>query len=254
MIQRVDLGPDGYLPLEIRFLHEPDATEGYVGCALSSTVFHFYRNNIGTWCAEKVIDVPSKKVKNWMMPEMPGLITDILLSMDDKYLYFSNWVHGDIRQYDITDRRNPRLTGQVWLGGSLCKGEGVVVTEDKELKEQPSRPMMNGKPIIGSPQMIQLSLDGQRLYVTTSLQSAWDKQFYPDMCTKGSVLMQIDVDTVNGGLKLNEKFFVNFGDEPGGPVLAHEIRYPEGDCSSDIYLSDTDPAKKGATKIPLSRI
>ena len=46
-----------------------------------------------------------------------GLITDILLSMDDRYLYLSNWLHGDVRQYDITDRRNPRLVGQVkrWL-------------------------------------------------------------------------------------------------------------------------------------------
>jgi selenium-binding protein 1 len=26
--------------------------------------------------------------------------------MDDKFLYFSNWVHGDIRQYDISDTRS----------------------------------------------------------------------------------------------------------------------------------------------------
>lgn len=39
------------------------------------------------------------------------MITDILLSLDDKYLYFSNWLHGDVRQYDITDRDNPKLTG-----------------------------------------------------------------------------------------------------------------------------------------------
>ena len=42
-----------------------------------------------------------------------GLITDILLSLDDRFLYFSNWLHGDIRQYDITDRRHPKLVGQV---------------------------------------------------------------------------------------------------------------------------------------------
>lgn len=29
--------------------------------------------------------------------------------------------------------------------------------------------------------MIQLSLDGKRLYVSTSLYSTWDVQFYPDM-------------------------------------------------------------------------
>lgn len=43
LIKRIDLGPDGKLPLEIRFLHDPTATEGYVGCALSSTVFRFFR-------------------------------------------------------------------------------------------------------------------------------------------------------------------------------------------------------------------
>ena len=42
-----------------------------------------------------------------------GLITDILLSLDDRYLYLSNWLHGDVRQYDVTDRRRPRLVGQV---------------------------------------------------------------------------------------------------------------------------------------------
>ena len=44
-----------------------------------------------------------------------GLITDLLISLDDRYLYFSNWVQGDVRQYDITDRKNPKLVGQVRL-------------------------------------------------------------------------------------------------------------------------------------------
>lgn len=53
---------------------------------------------------------------------------------------------------------------------------------------------------------------------------------------EGSVMLQIDVDTVNGGLKLNHNFLVDFGKEPLGPALAHELRYPGGDCSSDIWL------------------
>ena len=40
---------------------------------------------------------------------MPGIITDILISLDDRFLYISNWVQGDIRQYDITDPAKPRL-------------------------------------------------------------------------------------------------------------------------------------------------
>ena len=47
---------------------------------------------------------------------------------------FSFRVHGDIRQYDITDTKNPKLTGQVWLGGCITKEFGVKVTEDQELK------------------------------------------------------------------------------------------------------------------------
>lgn len=49
-------------------------------------------------------------------------------------------------------------------------------------------------------------------------------------------MMQIDVDTVKGGLSVNENFLVDFGKEPDGPVLAHEVRYPGGDCTSDIWL------------------
>ena len=44
------------------------------------------------------------------------------------------------------------------------------------------------------------------------------------MRRKGSVLLQIDVDVDKGGLEINPSLFVNFGEEPGGAVLAHEIR------------------------------
>uniref|UniRef100_A0A672QDN3 Methanethiol oxidase n=1 Tax=Sinocyclocheilus grahami TaxID=75366 RepID=A0A672QDN3_SINGR len=235
-IQTLDLGEEGAVPLEIRFLHDPAAAEGFVGYALQSTVFRFYKTLKGEWAAEKVIQIPSKKVEGWALPEMPGLITDILISLDDRFLYFSNWLHGDIRQYDITDRRNPRMVGQVFLGGSILKDGPVKVLEDKELDSQPTPRILKGKRVQGGPQMLQLSLDGRRLYVTTSLYSAWDKQFYPDLVKEGSVMMQIDVDTDKGGLKLNENFLVDFGAEPDGPALAHELRYPGGDCTSDIWL------------------
>jgi len=73
------------------------------------------------------------KVKNWMLPEMPGLITSFLISLDDRFLYFVNWLHGDIRQYNIENPSKPVLTGQVWVGGQLQKGSSIVyVTEDGE--------------------------------------------------------------------------------------------------------------------------
>ncbi len=48
-------------------------------------------------------------------------------------------------------------------------------------QEQPNALFVKGRRIYGGPQMIQLSLDGKRLYVTTSLFAPWDKQFYPDL-------------------------------------------------------------------------
>jgi len=49
-------------------------------------------------------------------------------------------------------------------------------------------------------------------------------------------MVQLDVDIEKGGLRLNDKFGVDFGAEPGGPSLAHEMRYPGGDCSSDVWI------------------
>ena len=38
------------------------------------------------------------------------------------------------------------------------------------------------------------------------------------------------------GMKVNEDFFVDFGTEPAGPARAHEMRYPGGDVTSDIWI------------------
>lgn len=47
VIQDIDLGEEGMIPLELRFLHDPNETQGYVGAALSSNVFRFYRTQVG---------------------------------------------------------------------------------------------------------------------------------------------------------------------------------------------------------------
>lgn len=238
MTQKLDLGESGLIPLEIRFMHNPDRPEGFVGCALSSTIHRFFMKEDKTWATEVVITIPPKEVEGWAMKTMPGLITDILLSLDDKYLYFCNWLHGDIRQYDVTDTRNPKLVGQIFLGGSICRGSRVNVVKDSELSEQPDPVYIGGRKFEAGPQMIQLSLDGKRLFMSNSLYMSWDKQFYPDLIKNGGHILQIDVDTENGGLSLNKDFFVDFANEPDGPVIVHEIRYPGGDCSSDIWLSN----------------
>ncbi|EDW24879.1 GL23146 [Drosophila persimilis] len=108
-----------------------------------------------------------------------------------------------------------------------------------KFRRPPAR-YVKGRRLEGGPQMMQLSLDGKRLYVSSSLYSPWDKQFYPKMVSKGGHVCLIDVDTVNGGISLNEDFFVDFANEPYGPGLPHEMRYPGGDCTSDIWLANDE--------------
>ncbi|XP_037038417.1 methanethiol oxidase [Bradysia coprophila] len=239
LFQTIDLGDEGMTPLEVRFLHDPTECHGYVGCALYSNLYHFWRKEgSDRFEVEKVVDVPAKKVDGWALPEVTGLMGDIIISLDDKYLYFTSWLQGDVRQYDITDRSKPKLTGQVFLGGVVLSDSNVVVTEDKELKKQPDPVFVKGKRLQGGPQMMQLSLDGKRLYITSSLYSPWDKQFYPDMIKSGGHMVCLDVDTENGGMTLNADFFVDFSNEPYGPTVPHEMRYPGGDCTSDIWLDE----------------
>jgi len=204
--QTVELGEAGMVPLEIRWLHDPDADEGFVGAALSSTMWRFHRAN-GSYEADQVIGVDSVEQEGWPFP-VPGLITDLVVSMDDRFLYFSNWLHGDLRQYDISDPANPRLTGQLQLGGVL----GRTSDADRELN--------------GGPQMLQLSLDGRRLYVTNSLYSTWDNQFYPGL---RSWLLRVNCGP-DGGMTLDPGFFVDFQ-----PARAHEVRLQGGDCTTEIF-------------------
>lgn len=147
-------------------------------------------------------------------------------------------LRGDVCQYDISNPENPVFVSRIFLGGAARPGGSVKVVGGlpEDIDSIPEVPTVKGKELFGGPQMLQLSLDGRRLYVTNSLYSPWDQQFYPDLTKKGSYLLKVDVDTQRGGMKLDKDFIIDFGDEPQGPSLAHEIRYPGGDCSSDIWV------------------
>ena len=209
--QTVDLGESGLLPFEVRWKHDPEAEEGFVGAALSSTMWRFRRDN-GGWAADQVIAVEPVELEGWPFP-VPGVMSDLVLSMDDRFLYFSNWLHGDLRQYDVSDPANPKLTGRLWLGGLLGK------------------PSDAGRELNGGPQMLQLSLDGRRLYVTNSLYSTWDNQFYPGL---RSWLLRVNCGP-DGGMEVDRDFFVDLHDRPGGPARAHEVRLQNGDCTTEIF-------------------
>ena len=64
------------------------------------------------------------------------------------------------------------------------------------------------------------------LYLTNSLYSSWDNQFYPDL---SSWMMKIDC-LPEGGMRVDENFSVDFGAARG-----HEIHLPGGDCTTEIF-------------------
>jgi selenium-binding protein 1 len=113
------------MPLEVRFMHHPESAHGFVCAALNGCVWHVFKDDNDEWQFERVIKIESIPVNDWILPIMPALTTDLVISPDDKFLYISNWLHGDIRQYDITDPSNPKLVGQLYLGGSLRQDGGV---------------------------------------------------------------------------------------------------------------------------------
>lgn len=138
-------------------------------------------------------------------------MTDIDLSLDDKFLYVACWGTGELRQYDVSDPRNLKLTGSVHIGG---------------ITRRTQHP--NGKSFGGAPQMLEISRDGNRVYFTNSLYSTWDKQFYPDGVPGAQVMVNVDQ---NGGMSIDEKFWVEY---PEG-YASHQIRLEGGDCSTDSF-------------------
>jgi selenium-binding protein 1 len=215
VVQTIDLGDDGLIPLEIRWQHNPDSAQGFVGATLSSNIIRFDRED-GSWLAEKVIDIPNEELEGWPLEGgVPGLITDLVLSLDDRDLFFSNWLHGDLRHYDVSDPRNPVLRSQVFLGGLLGRDGG--------------HPEAQG-PLNGGPQMLQNSLDGNRVYITNSLFSTWDNQFYPEI---RGWLTKLDRQS-DGSYALDPEFFVDFHEQAEG-ARPHEIHLPGGDCTTEIF-------------------
>ena len=62
---------------------------------------HAVQGPEGKWVTKVAIRQEPTQVEGWALPHLPPLITDILLSLDDRFLYFSNWLRGDICQYDV---------------------------------------------------------------------------------------------------------------------------------------------------------
>jgi methanethiol oxidase len=226
--QVLDLGAEQQMVLELRPAHDPRKAYGFVGVVtslkdLSASIWLWHRegpsNGSGTWAVRKVIEIPAEPADADRLPPLlkgfgavPPLVTDINLSLDDRFLYVSCWGTGELRQYDVSDPFAPVLVGAVRLGGIVGRAA------------HPSHP---DRPLNGGPQMVEISRDGRRVYLTNSLYASWDAQFYPD----GIRGWMVKLDAGPDGMQLDRDFFV---EGPGG-LRPHQVHLGGGDASSDSY-------------------
>jgi selenium-binding protein 1 len=213
--------------LELRPAHDPRQTWGFVGVVisvadLSASVWLWHRDN-GKFEAKKVITIPGEPADAAELPPalqpfgaVPPLVSDIDLSVDDRWLYVACWGTGELKQYDVSDPHNPRETGSVHLGG-IVRGA-----------PHPAAPDLRPR---GGPQMIEISRDGRRVYATNSLYASWDEIFYPEGV--GAWMARIDANADTGGMSADARFFPH-GDDFRG-LRVHQTRLQGGDASSDSY-------------------
>ena len=229
-VQRLPVGADDQMVLELRPAHDPRRSYGFVGVVtnvkdLSASVWLWHREGgidaaDGPFVLTEVLRIPAEPADAELLPPalrpfgaVPPLVSDIALSVDDRLLYVSCWGTGEFQQYDVRDPLRPRLTGSVRTGGIVARAA------------HPSAP---DTPLDGGPQMIEVSRDGRRVYVTNSLYLAWDAQFYPAGMDGWMVRLDAAPD---GGMSLAPDGMVRF---PDG-MRPHQVRLAGGDASSDSY-------------------
>jgi selenium-binding protein 1 len=110
------------------------------------------------------------------------LPADLRQSPDDRYLFVSCFVSDEIQQWDVSDLKNPKLKSTL-------------------------------KPGV-QPNMMHVTGDGKRMYITNSLLSTMDRsdQFWIKRAYIGE-----------DGLKLDDSFAIDLTRLPTGPVRGHDI-------------------------------
>jgi selenium-binding protein 1 len=110
------------------------------------------------------------------------LPADLRQSPDDRYLYVSCFVSDEIQQWDMSDLKKPKLHSTI-------------------------------KPGV-QPNMMHVTGDGKRMYITNSLLSTMDRsdEFWVRLARIGPK-----------GMKVDKSFFVDLTKLQGGPVRGHDM-------------------------------
>ena len=122
--QALDLGAEQQMPLELRPAHDPTelrlrrrghVAEGSLVVDLALVSRDGQGNGNGTWAIHKMIEIPARAGRPGAaaaaakgFKAVAPLVTDINLSLDDRFLYVSCWGTGEFRQYDVSDPFKPK--------------------------------------------------------------------------------------------------------------------------------------------------
>jgi selenium-binding protein 1 len=110
------------------------------------------------------------------------LPADLRQSPDDRYLYVSCFMSDEIQQWDVSDLKKPRLASTIKPGAQ--------------------------------PNMMHVTGDGKRMYITNSLLSTMDPT---DKCWVRFARIG------PAGMKLDKTFFIDLSKLPGGAVRGHDM-------------------------------
>jgi len=159
----------GLAPLECRWSLQGKANFGFTNCALDDSIWVWEGNDNGAYMARKLCTTGK-------------LPADLRQSPDDRYLFVSCFGSNEIQQWDVSDRKAPKLTSTI--------APGV------------------------QPNMMHLTGDGKRMYITNSLLSTLDRA--PTFWVR---LAHVGPD----GMKMDPFFNVDLTKFPTGPARGHDM-------------------------------
>ena len=224
-VQTIDLGANHQMPLEVRPAHDPVREYGFLGVVvgtanLEGSIWTWWREN-GEFQIEKTATIPPEPASKDQLPPLlqafgaaPPLVSDIDLSMDDKFLYVACWGTGEMRQYDVTEPRKPKLAGSVHVGG-IVRRTATIRT---------------AKPLQAGPRWVEDQAVTARAGLLDQL--ALFPLGRPVLSRRRARSRGHGfIAGPAGGQEMAKDYWVNF---PDG-YRAHQIRLDGGDCSTDSF-------------------
>ena len=201
-MQEIDLGPEHQMVLELRPAHDPTKAYGFVGVVvstadLSASIWLWHRDGDGT--------VERREGDRRSRPSRPRPTSCRRPSSRS----------APCRRWSPTSRSrvDDQLAATSPAGAPASSSASTSPTRSTRARparcasaaSSSARRTRRPAPLNGGPQMVEVSRDGKRVYLTNSLYADWDAQFYPEGIDGWMVKLDAEPD---GALTLDPDFFV----------------------------------------------